>query len=264
MSLTIVSSMEKSSSDQKKSQMLAENYANYYDESLNNAFFSALKTQTVKKWASVYLKGFLLDVGCGTGDKNQFLFPKNSIGIDINFQMLRQYKKKFPEQDVIQCDAENLPFKKNIFDCAISCGTLHHLNNPPTAMNEINRVLKNLGYLCSFEMQDSHDNSFLEFLHLLILNKPKKTKRKISNNNPNHPGHEGKKYIPKIFVESQKYGFSLLNLYCINHQWIPLRRFWNDSIFVWKMIFIGSKLLDKIPNIKLKGSISTAVLKKTN
>jgi len=254
----------KNGTEQKQSQMLAQNYADNYDSSLNTSFFTALKTQTIKKWASKFLRGFLLDFGCGTGANNKFLYLKNSVGIDINFEMLRQHKKKFPEKEVIQCDAENLPFKDNVFDCVMSAGTLHHLNNPPIAMEEIYRTLKNLGHLCSFEMQESYADSFLEFFHLLFFDKPKKIKRNVENKNLNHPGHEGKKFIPKIFVESKKIGFDLQELYCINHQWIPLRRFWNDKVFVWKIIFLGSKFFDKIPNVKLRGSITTAILKKTN
>jgi ubiquinone/menaquinone biosynthesis C-methylase UbiE len=244
--------------------MLAHNYADNYDLSLNNAFFTALKIKTIKKWASIYLKGFLLDFGCGTGENNQFLFSPNSVGIDINFQMLREYKKKFPKKDLIQCDAENLPLKNNIFDCVLSAGTFHHLNNAPQGMKEINRILKNSGHLCSFEMQNSDADSFLEFVLLLLFGKPKQIKKNVKNINPNHPGHEGKKYIPKIFVESKKFGFDLQELYCINHQWIPFRRFWNNKEFVWKIIFTGSKFFDKIPTVKLKGSIVTAILKKTN
>jgi len=253
----------KPSKEQKKSQMLAKDYANSYDSEHKNAFFTAVEATTVKKWTSLYLKGFMLDFGCGTGIYNHLLCPQFLVGIDINFEMLKQYKEKFPEKSVIQCDSENLPFKSSVFDCVLSSGTLHHLNNPPKAMKEIYRVLKNSGYLCSKEMQKSEANGFLEFVYLLFFGKPKKTPKKIKNEYFHHPGHEGKKYIPTIFIEAKKFGFELLDLYCLNHQWLPFRRFWNNTIFVWKILFMGSKFFDKIPTVRHKGSISVAILKKS-
>ncbi len=84
------------------------------------------------------IDGLGIDLGCGTGFLSDIL-KKNIIGVDISKNMIEIYKQKNNLATV--CDIENLPFKDNSFDFAISNFSLHwtDLNK---SIREIHRVLK--------------------------------------------------------------------------------------------------------------------------
>ena len=87
------------------------------------------------------LNGLGIDLGCGTGILTSLL-NKNIIGLDISFSMAKSYKDKNPK--IIVGDIENLPFKSNTFDYAVSNFALHWTNLEKSC-NEISRVLKKDG-----------------------------------------------------------------------------------------------------------------------
>lgn len=95
----------------------------------------------------------LLEVGCGIGtDGSQF--SKNYAlytGIDLNPNSVYLAKKRFEifglDGNFCIADAENLPFKDNIFDVIYSMGVLHHTPNIHSAINDIHRILKKRGEL---------------------------------------------------------------------------------------------------------------------
>jgi SAM-dependent methyltransferase len=90
-----------------------------------------------------FIKGRVLDVGCGIGD---FLsFYKNSIGVDINPLNIRNCRKKKLTAYLI--DGEKLPFIEESFESTILDNVLEHINDPYPILREINRVLKNDGVL---------------------------------------------------------------------------------------------------------------------
>lgn len=67
--------------------------------------------------------------------------------------------------DILPCEnvdivgeAENLPFKDNVFDLIDSCAVFEHVHNPLTAIKEVKRVLKPNGIL-------RIDNSFMQSYH---------------------------------------------------------------------------------------------------
>jgi ubiquinone/menaquinone biosynthesis C-methylase UbiE len=87
---------------------------------------------------------FVLDIGCGTGEQLKIL--KNAIGLDISFNMAKIARNK-SNKFVVVGDAENLPFKKDTFDCVISFfGALNHVQLD-RVLKEIRRVLKPEGML---------------------------------------------------------------------------------------------------------------------
>lgn len=87
--------------------------------------------------------GFILDIGCGNGDKIDYIkeleATKLIIGIDIAKNILR-YK-----DNRICADAQYLPFKSNIFDSIICSEILEHLHCPEICIKEIKRTLKKDG-----------------------------------------------------------------------------------------------------------------------
>ncbi|MCD4759390.1 class I SAM-dependent methyltransferase [archaeon] len=90
-----------------------------------------LKTLTKKE-----INSKILDVGCGTALYSNFF--KNYTGIDPSKGMLEQTKA-----NVIQGNAEKLPFKDNSFDMIISISAIHNFKDYKKAIKEMKRVAKN-------------------------------------------------------------------------------------------------------------------------
>lgn len=82
-----------------------------------------------------YLKGSVLEVGCGDGERVKELQEKgvNAIGFDIN-----------PSYGMMVADAQNIPFRDNSFDAVYSVDVLEHLPDPMKAIAEAFRVSQNL------------------------------------------------------------------------------------------------------------------------
>jgi ubiquinone/menaquinone biosynthesis C-methylase UbiE len=90
----------------------------------------------LKQLTNKEINSKILDVGCGTALYNK-AFP-NYTGIDPSKGMLKQTKA-----NVIQGEAENLPFKDNEFDIIISVSAIHNFTDYKKAVKEMNRVAKN-------------------------------------------------------------------------------------------------------------------------
>lgn len=90
----------------------------------------------------------LLDVGCGPGTITADLATHvaHATGVDAAPQQ--------PPSGVefIQSDAESLPFEDNTFDVAFAAQALHHVPNPVSALQEMQRVVKPGGIIASREV----------------------------------------------------------------------------------------------------------------
>ena len=101
----------------------------------------------------------ILDIAAGTGDLTLTLSnKKNNYEIyhtDINYLMLKEGKKKLINNgnivSSIVCDAENLPFPKNYFDCVTIGFGLRNMTQKDKALSEIYRVLNPGGKLIILE-----------------------------------------------------------------------------------------------------------------
>jgi len=80
----------------------------------------------------------VLEIGCGTGVFTACFYENGlrPVAVDISYDLLKKAKDQSPHVVFIQADAENLPFKEDIFDYVIGVSVLHHLN--------INAVLKSI------------------------------------------------------------------------------------------------------------------------
>ncbi len=94
-------------------------------------------TQAAKK----YLKGNLLDIGCGTKPYKEVLsgLVDSHTGID--------YPGTLHDRSNIDifCTAYNIPYINGYFDSAICTATLEHLEEPEIAIRECFRVLRSGG-----------------------------------------------------------------------------------------------------------------------
>ena len=80
----------------------------------------------------------ILDVGCGynpKGDVNTELFLK-----DIGHRMHDSDLKKVRINNLINCDAQYLPFKDNCFEDVICSHVIEHVKNPFLLLKELIRV----------------------------------------------------------------------------------------------------------------------------
>jgi ubiquinone/menaquinone biosynthesis C-methylase UbiE len=90
----------------------------------------------------------VLDVGCGQGiDVARYaLAGARATGIDLtprHVELARSHTAALGlEAEILQGDAETLPFPDGTFDRASSNGVLHHTPDMPAALCEIRRVLR--------------------------------------------------------------------------------------------------------------------------
>ena len=111
---------------------------------------------------------YVLEVGCGMGTMiGQFASQRASaVGIDITKEAAVKSKKRFEvlklDGDILNADAENLPFKDNCFSFVFSWGVLHHTPKTQQATNEIFRVLNPGGEIL---IMLYHRNSLFYYFH---------------------------------------------------------------------------------------------------
>jgi SAM-dependent methyltransferase len=88
----------------------------------------------------------ILDAGCGTGANLGYLSAYgNTIGLDSQ-QIALEYCRKRGHQNIVQADAQGLPFKEKMFDMITALDLLEHVDDRKTLF-EFSRVLKADGCL---------------------------------------------------------------------------------------------------------------------
>lgn len=95
--------------------------------------------------AEPLLEGPLLDVGAGTGFSLDILAKKlntTCVGIEPSQGMIKEYTGT---QELIQGQAENLPFSDETFSACISVTAIQNFSDIPLGIEEIRRVTKKKG-----------------------------------------------------------------------------------------------------------------------
>ena len=118
-----------------------------------------------------------IDVGCGTGNFLSLNEKYYFIGLDSCFNSLKRASKKLVNENnsninLVCGDAENLPFKDNSIDGAISVNMLYQLPNPLSFCNEVNRVLKSDGKCIVSTPKSKKTLKSLGHILLEIIRKP--------------------------------------------------------------------------------------------
>ena len=99
-----------------------------------------------------------LEIGCGSGVVSKHISKKYKLkvaGTDVDRDQIKLAKnsaKDLKNITFLVSDATNLPFENKSFDIVLSINVLHHIYNWMDALKEINRVLKNGGYLVLAEL----------------------------------------------------------------------------------------------------------------
>lgn len=94
--------------------------------------------------------GKILEAGCGTGHWLNSLghLGKNLFGVDYSIGMLNVAKNNLTPANLVNADANKLPFKNNFFDLIYVINAIHHFNNPEKFVRDSFHLLKNNGAIC--------------------------------------------------------------------------------------------------------------------
>src|SRR4030067_1100945 len=86
----------------------------------------------------------VLDMGCGEGYAanriHPWLLPRRMVGIDLSQPMLAQAHQNYPSISFTAGTAYELPFPNGTFDLVVVMEVLEHLEHPPEALGEVQRV----------------------------------------------------------------------------------------------------------------------------
>ena len=125
-----------------------------------------------------------LDVASGTGDLGVLL--QDQVGesgtvilTDINASMLHQGRSKLLDQgklknmQLVQANAEKLPFEDNVFDCVTIAFGLRNVTDKNAALSSMYRVLKPGGRLLILEFSKANEliSPFYDFYSFNVLPK---------------------------------------------------------------------------------------------
>ena len=101
----------------------------------------------LKLMGSPYKGDPILEVGCGAGNILEKAPSGNLFGADIAAFILTKAKQKLGNKVVLfQADAQNLPFKNQVFKQVICSEVLEHLLDPLASLQEITRILDHKGF----------------------------------------------------------------------------------------------------------------------
>jgi SAM-dependent methyltransferase len=116
--------------------------------------------------AEVSGKMSILDVGCGPGYVSAAAAERGAtpLGLDFSEEMIAIAKKKFPQIEFRQGDAQNLPFPDASFDRVVANFALLHLSNPERAIAEAARVLKSGGRFGFTTWAKTSENPFVQLV----------------------------------------------------------------------------------------------------
>ena len=108
---------------------------------IKNILINSIHDRQLKKFASEYFSGRLIDIGCGTKPYKDLLAPyiTEHVGVD-------HHDTLHDESNIDRFGtAYDIPAEDDEFDCALCTAVLEHLEEPEQALRECHRVLKQGG-----------------------------------------------------------------------------------------------------------------------
>ena len=119
--------------------------------------FAPLEKRFLSQWRKETLShlpenSHILEIGAGTGLNFSF-YPlcQTAVASEISFKMLEFAREKTKFINLVQADAESLPFTENSFDAAFATLVFCSIPNPENAFGELRRVTKPNGKIVLLE-----------------------------------------------------------------------------------------------------------------
>ncbi len=108
-----------------------------------------------------FIKGKVLDFGCGDGFFAKTVFGEKiiDIGLDLFNSRANEAKKNKIYKKVVFYDGHKVPYSNNYFDTIVSNCVLEHIPNLENSLKEINRVLKPGGYFLTSVMTNNWEKN---------------------------------------------------------------------------------------------------------
>lgn len=95
------------------------------------------------RWGSQYMKGRLLDFGCGNKPYRELLKVDDYVGLDIETS---GHSHEGEDIDVFY-DGRTIPFDNDSFDSVFTSEVFEHVFNLPEVLKELHRVLRPGGHM---------------------------------------------------------------------------------------------------------------------
>jgi demethylmenaquinone methyltransferase/2-methoxy-6-polyprenyl-1,4-benzoquinol methylase len=96
----------------------------------------------------------VLDIAAGTGTSSAAIARSGAevVALDFSAGMIAEGRRRHPDIEFVEADAERLPFDDESFDAVTISFGLRNIENPQTALAEMYRVLKPGGrvVICEF------------------------------------------------------------------------------------------------------------------
>jgi len=102
-------------------------------EGLLSSFLRKRRINAIKP----FLKGKILDVGCGTGVLSSLVSSDLYLGVDIDLTSINLAKEKYPNHRFYL----ELPSENEKFDSIVSLATIEHIANPVEFLSNISKFL---------------------------------------------------------------------------------------------------------------------------
>jgi SAM-dependent methyltransferase len=108
-----------------------------------NPAFSLWRAYEAEAISAVQLEEPVLDLGCGDGTFSQLVLKSTqTLGIDLDFDVLKQAVRLDNYSLTIQADSIKLPFHNASFGSVISNSALEHMHQLGDVFSEVRRVLR--------------------------------------------------------------------------------------------------------------------------
>lgn len=108
---------------------------------LKNLLINSIHDRELRRLASKYLRGRLIDIGCGSKPYKDLLSPYVDDHVGVDHELTSHDKSHID----IFGTAYRIPAEDNSFDTAICTAVLEHLEEPEKALRECYRILKGGG-----------------------------------------------------------------------------------------------------------------------
>ncbi len=117
-----------------------------FDQATN--LWRGIEVSLLKQRWSKFLKGKILDLGCGEGEIAQEVFGKQlEWGLDNDREMVKKAEQSGMYRQVILGDAAKIPLKSKTVDLVFANSVLEHIKDIDRVLSEVRRVLKPAGLL---------------------------------------------------------------------------------------------------------------------